>query len=148
MSSRLTLLFLCHQVESHSLLLSAFSTASFQLLVAQNTEDAKSLLSRSAVDAIVIWDDGMHQDLLNTSGLKMLAANTPIFLFRNQDHRAPRPLGIDSICHVDSKDEILVHAAASFFRQSLIASHRCELVVMPEKTVRNPATRRDAQVAV
>jgi hypothetical protein len=148
MSPRLTLLFVCDQVESHALFISAFSAAGFQLLIVPHTEDAKTLLSSFSVDAIAVWDDSIRARRPNSSELKLASAGTPVILFRSREQAGPHPPGIDSICHVDFGDEILVRAAAVFFRQSLVASHSHDVAVMPDKSVRRLVLGRESQIAV
>jgi hypothetical protein len=148
MSPRLTLLFVCDPVASRALFISSFSAAGFQVLVVPHTEDAKTLLASFSVDAIAVWDDGIRARRPNGSELRLASAGAPIILFRDREQAGPHPLGIDSVCHVDSDDEILVRAAAVFFRQSLVASHSHDVAVMPDKSVRRRLPDSETQIAV
>jgi len=144
----LTLLFLCDQVEAHPLFISAFSAAGFQLLVMQHTEEAKTLLSHISVDAVAVWDNGIRDHSPLGGDLKVVAGRTPIILFSDANNHQPTPHGIDSVCRVDTKDEILLHAAAIFFRQSLTASRSRELMKMPENRMRRFVPGAGTRVAV
>jgi hypothetical protein len=146
MSPRLTLLFLCNRVDSNAVFIPAFISAGFHLLIARHTEEAKTLLSSLEVDAIFIWHEGVSH--LAGAELKLVTDHTPVILLRDQGQGEQRPPGVDSVCQLDPRDEVLAFAVAVFFRQSLGASRSNALAVMPDKKARLARRDGDAKLAV
>jgi len=118
MSALLTLLFVCHDGEDCSHLLTPPPTASDRLLVRHCSEDAELLLSGGPVDAIILHQDHFQLCSSLVAKLRSLAPRTPVLLLRtgrNQGNKI-KPPGIVAVCSADLRDKNLVRSLWAFFR--------------------------------
>ncbi len=148
MSARLTLLLLCDQSDLYSLLMSAMISADFQVVVAHSTEQAKRILLSQAVDAVMIWHNGIPDGSLVGAELKQVAPRTPVILFGKEEEKNGPTLGIDSVCRGDFQDEFVARAVANFFRQTLAASRPRGAVSTRDKKVGFRVPGSNPQLAV
>jgi hypothetical protein len=110
----LTLLFVGKPGEVGSPFLPPLRAAASRLLVERRREDIKVLLSREPVDAIILDQDHLQDDVVTE--LKRIAPRTPVILLRRRSQRAAtKPPGIAAVCCADPADERLLNAMPVFF---------------------------------
>jgi hypothetical protein len=148
MSARLTLLLLCDQTELNSQFISALLATGFHLLIEHHPEDAKRLLSRAPLDAIMIRHDAVRNGSLVGAELKVVAPRTPIILFPGDTNCRGPQLGIDSICHADVRDETLARAIAVFFHSALSSQPPNRLLRPRGDNVQVPAPESKTQLTL
>ncbi len=117
MSSRLTLLFVCDEADLYSVLISAFVSAEFQLLLARSSSQAKGILMKRPVDAILIRHDANRDDRQIATQLKRVTPRIPVFLLTDQPQQ--RQADIECIWRADIEDMVVTQAMAMFFRTFL-----------------------------
>ncbi len=127
MSSRLTLLFLCHQCEPSPVLISALEWAGFHVILAYTQKEAAQLARTFRVDAIIVYPDAPGFGRLACTTLKRLVPRTPILLFTNQRLQPESYPGIYSVLRADPYDEVLSCAVALFLRETLRCSRPTRL---------------------
>lgn len=118
MSAMLTLLFVCHDGEDCSHLLTPVPGIRDRLLVGDCSEDAELLLSSGPVDAIILHQDHFQLCSSVVARLKNAAPRTPVMLLRtgrNQGNTI-KPPGIVAVCSADLRDKNLVRSMWAFFR--------------------------------
>jgi len=109
----LNLLFVGNPREVGSPFLLPLRAAASRLLVERRREDIKVLLSREPVDAIVLDQDHLQDDVV--AELKRIAPRTPVILLRRRSHHAAiKPPGIAAVCCADPEDEKLLYAVPIF----------------------------------
>ena len=119
MSARLTLLFLCDQIDTYSLFASALLAAGFHVLIEHTAEGAKRRLAHATADLVMIRHHDMSADSQLGVELKLLAPRTPIVLLAAESQPASPHPGVDSVCHADTRDAVLAQAVAMFFRNTV-----------------------------
>ncbi len=113
MSTTLTLLFVRNPGELCSAFLPPLLAAAPQLLVKHRMEDIKILLSSEPVDAIILDQDYLRDNIVGH--LKHIAPKMPVILLRRPSQRATtKPPGIAAICSVDPGDEKVFKAIPIF----------------------------------
>lgn len=122
MSSRLTLLILCDQMELHPLLISALEAADFRVVRASRKEQATKLLADLDVDAVIVDQSASHTGVSICPALKRVSPQTPILIFAGENQHTQSYPGIYSVLHADPSDELLARAIAMFLRESLRTS--------------------------
>jgi hypothetical protein len=121
MITRLTLLFLCDQVESYARFIEEFRAAEFQVLVARSLAHAKAILLTRSVNAIVLGQDCTRRERDLATQLKRIAPAVPIFLLTNQEQS--RPVDVDSIWRLEMDDDVVTRGMAQFFRHLFHPCH-------------------------
>jgi hypothetical protein len=113
MTAILTLLFVGKPGEVGSPFLPPLRAAVSRLLVERRREDIKALLSREPVDAIMLDQDHLRDDVVTV--LKDIAPWTPVILLcRRSQGAAIKPPGVAVVCCADPGDEKLLNAMAIF----------------------------------
>ena len=113
MTAILTLLFVGKPGEVGSPFLPPLRAAASRLLVERRREDIKVLLSREPVDAIMLDQDHLRDDIVTV--LKGIAPRTPLVLLRRRSRRAAiKPPGVAAVCCADPGDETLLNAMRIF----------------------------------
>lgn len=120
MSSRLTLLFLCDQAHSYSHFLSEFRSLNFQVLIARNVAQAKTILQGHPVDGIMLRHHGECDDRPLASKIKRITPRIPVFLLT--EHEQPKPADIDSVWRAELGDSVIARAMATFLASCLRSS--------------------------
>jgi len=116
MTDVLTLLFVCDKREDCSPFLAPLRTASVRLLVGHRMEETKTLLSREAVDAIIIDENYLQDPPSLLAELQRSVLRTPVILLRGQSRSdGTKPQGITAICRADPGDDKLLSAIPVFF---------------------------------
>jgi len=120
MNSRLTLLFLCGEVQLYAGFISEFQSANIQMLIARNLAHAKSVLLNRPVDAIVLRHDGNQDDRPLAAHMKQITPCVPVFLLTEEAQ--PPFADIDSVWRAETGDPVISRAMAIFFRHLLTGS--------------------------
>ena len=126
MSSRLTLLFVSNQSHLYSTFIDEFRGADFQVLIARNLVQAKSLLLTHYPSGIVLCHDCSRDDRTLAGPLKRIAPHLPVFLLTNREQ--PRVADIDCVWRSDLDDDVLTRGMAVFFRH----------LFSPQATIQRP----------
>lgn len=118
MSAMLTLLFVCHDGEDCSQVLTPVPTASDRLLVKHCSQAEELLLSGGPIDAILLHQDHFQLCSSLVAKLKNVAPRTPVMLLRTGRKRdnTIKPPGIVAVCSADLLDKNLVTSMWAFFR--------------------------------
>ncbi len=118
MSAMLTLLFLCHDGEDSSHLLTPVPSANDRLLVKHCGEDGGLLLPAVPIDAIILHQDHLQLGCSVIARLKSAAPRTPVMLLRSDRHGSDmiKPPGVVAVCSADLRDKNLVRSMWTFFR--------------------------------
>ena len=93
--------------------LAPLGAAALRLLVEHRTEAIKVILSREPVDAILLDQDYLQDNVV--AELKHIAPRTPLILLRRRSQRpAIKPPGIAAVCCADPEDEKALNALPLF----------------------------------
>jgi len=126
MNARLRILFVCNHANACVRFQKSLERERCQLLFAANREKAaKTLLSASGVDAILIH----HNDLLRgstiASGLKLIRPSLPVFLLTaSWPSTGALPLGIDAVCYAATLNRRVAYDVTRFIRRLLTETPR------------------------
>lgn len=115
MSSRFTLLFVCNQAYLYSNFISEFGSAGFQVLLARNLAQAKTMLLDRPVNAVLLRHDCTADDRALAPQLKRIAPHISVYLLTDQQQRPPR--AIDSVWSWATPDVAVARGIAILFRQ-------------------------------
>lgn len=130
MSSRLTLLFVCNHPHLYSNFVNEFRAAEFQVFLARNLGQAKSVLLTHSPSGIVLCHDCSRDDRTVATPLKRMAPHLPVFLLTDQEQ--PLPTDVDCLWRSDLTDQVLIRGMAVFFRHLFSpreVSHKPSLVL-------------------
>jgi hypothetical protein len=112
-TTTLTLLFVRNPGEICSPFLPPLLTAAPHLLVKHCMEDIKILLSRKPVEAIILDQDYLRDNIVGD--LKHIAPQTPVILLRRPNQRSmTKPPGIAAMFSADPGDEKVFNAIPIF----------------------------------